>query len=126
MNKSIGNLKNEGLLTMNLGVYHFEQLNIKKSIDLYSRAYSIFQSIGDVQNQGIIKSNLGENYLFISEYPKANEDKGQKQQDVVTIHDITLTDIEGLDAEQVEFLRYLRSEERRVGKECRSRWSPYH
>src|SRR5258708_38507512 len=23
-------------------------------------------------------------------------------------------------------LRYLRSEERRVGKECRSRWSPYH
>src|SRR5256885_3172913 len=23
-------------------------------------------------------------------------------------------------------VRYLRSEERRVGKECRSRWSPYH
>ena len=25
-----------------------------------------------------------------------------------------------------EGLRTLRSEERRVGKECRSRWSPYH
>ena len=25
-----------------------------------------------------------------------------------------------------EALRLLRSEERRVGKECRSRWSPYH
>ena len=24
------------------------------------------------------------------------------------------------------FLIMLRSEERRVGKECRSRWSPYH
>src|SRR2546425_12393050 len=24
------------------------------------------------------------------------------------------------------FLRHVRSEERRVGKECRSRWSPYH
>src|SRR3712207_8778539 len=24
------------------------------------------------------------------------------------------------------FRRYRRSEERRVGKECRSRWSPYH
>ena len=24
------------------------------------------------------------------------------------------------------FLFVLRSEERRVGKECRSRWSPYH
>jgi cell division protein FtsX len=24
------------------------------------------------------------------------------------------------------YLKSLRSEERRVGKECRSRWSPYH
>src|SRR3712207_9098484 len=32
-----------------------------------------------------------------------------------------------LDAVQVEERAYpLRSEERRVGKECRSRWSPYH
>ena len=29
--------------------------------------------------------------------------------------------------DQVRFeLTYKRSEERRVGKECRSRWSPYH
>ena len=27
---------------------------------------------------------------------------------------------------QVVFLPDVRSEERRVGKECRSRWSPYH
>src|SRR2546430_3216261 len=26
----------------------------------------------------------------------------------------------------VKPLRFIRSEERRVGKECRSRWSPYH
>ena len=26
----------------------------------------------------------------------------------------------------VNLLPFLRSEERRVGKECRSRWSPYH
>ena len=35
-----------------------------------------------------------------------------------------------LGVEHVEFLGYddgeIRSEERRVGKECRSRWSPYH
>ena len=30
----------------------------------------------------------------------------------------------GLD--QPIWWRYVRSEERRVGKECRSRWSPYH
>ena len=28
--------------------------------------------------------------------------------------------------ERVEELYQIRSEERRVGKECRSRWSPYH
>ena len=27
---------------------------------------------------------------------------------------------------QVLFAQFIRSEERRVGKECRSRWSPYH
>ena len=27
---------------------------------------------------------------------------------------------------QSEILNCVRSEERRVGKECRSRWSPYH
>src|SRR3989442_15740314 len=37
----------------------------------------------------------------------------------------------GVRAESVSFLacgalRPVRSEERRVGKECRSRWSPYH
>ena len=29
-------------------------------------------------------------------------------------------------AEHIEVVKRLRSEERRVGKECRSRWSPYH
>ena len=31
-----------------------------------------------------------------------------------------------LDALSLAELELLRSEERRVGKECRSRWSPYH
>src|SRR5260370_2083265 len=29
-------------------------------------------------------------------------------------------------AVDIVFVLFLRSEERRVGKECRSRWSPYH
>ena len=29
-------------------------------------------------------------------------------------------------ARMLEEFDYIRSEERRVGKECRSRWSPYH
>ena len=41
-------------------------------------------------------------------------------------------DTQGMTASGVEHssmlktARYPRSEERRVGKECRSRWSPYH
>ena len=27
---------------------------------------------------------------------------------------------------KIDAFHYVRSEERRVGKECRSRWSPYH
>src|SRR2546422_6041294 len=30
------------------------------------------------------------------------------------------------DPQQVQQIKAQRSEERRVGKECRSRWSPYH
>src|ERR1035437_560674 len=30
------------------------------------------------------------------------------------------------DAQYVNSMKLFRSEERRVGKECRSRWSPYH
>ena len=39
------------------------------------------------------------------------------------------TTLRGLDAENIVVSRTkygTRSEERRVGKECRSRWSPYH
>ena len=41
--------------------------------------------------------------------------------DISDMHDdaISLCD-------KYDFLASVRSEERRVGKECRSRWSPYH
>ena len=32
----------------------------------------------------------------------------------------------GVTEDTIEAIRFYRSEERRVGKECRSRWSPYH
>ena len=37
---------------------------------------------------------------------------------------IAILDIKSL--EKKDSLENVRSEERRVGKECRSRWSPYH
>src|SRR5256885_8996784 len=42
-------------------------------------------------------------------------------------HQQVLTDLARVSAELEELREEnLRSEERRVGKECRSRWSPYH
>ena len=39
----------------------------------------------------------------------------------------TIGTLTGLNHETVgDWIRAYRSEERRVGKECRSRWSPYH
>ena len=44
-------------------------------------------------------------------------------------HELTKNDIKKME-EEIEYriheVRKARSEERRVGKECRSRWSPYH
>src|SRR2546422_6632495 len=44
---------------------------------------------------------------------------------VSQLHDLVVLDLDGI-GQRVEFVGGVRSEERRVGKECRSRWSPYH
>ena len=46
--------------------------------------------------------------------------------DVVDATTLTLDASIAADSTAYEILRATRSEERRVGKECRSRWSPYH
>src|SRR5688572_31431399 len=59
---------------------------------------------------------LGENYITARRYDEAERallDALQKKPDLLT-------------ARFNPGLVYERSEERRVGKECRSRWSPYH
>src|ERR1041384_7150990 len=45
---------------------------------------------------------------------------------VVAIDLLEMPEIPGVTFAQLDFLADDRSEERRVGKECRSRWSPYH
>ena len=43
-----------------------------------------------------------------------------------TVYDIFIDIIESLRSTGIRSVYSKRSEERRVGKECRSRWSPYH
>ena len=49
-------------------------------------------------------------------------------QGFIRLNDRTLVDVENGENLPVHQRKigYVRSEERRVGKECRSRWSPYH
>jgi len=52
----------------------------------------------------------------------------QKKEENIQQVPISVTALEGnfLKEAGIDELHKLRSEERRVGKECRSRWSPYH
>src|SRR2546422_7872358 len=50
---------------------------------------------------------------------------GQATQDAKLL-DAVVKDLEMIVGQKVVTTRAKRSEERRVGKECRSRWSPYH
>ena len=50
----------------------------------------------------------------------------QKNRVVATVRVATPLSSEQRDRLQTSLSRQIRSEERRVGKECRSRWSPYH
>ena len=51
---------------------------------------------------------------------------GMAEQPAVSFTDVTQGFCKLSDAAEHPALPGLRSEERRVGKECRSRWSPYH
>ena len=55
-----------------------------------------------------------QNKLYPNEFPLSQ----------VTLLEGTLKSARDLNINTL--LKYNRSEERRVGKECRSRWSPYH
>ena len=48
------------------------------------------------------------------------------EEERITVRPIAGTRKRGRTAEEDQELEIVRSEERRVGKECRSRWSPYH
>ena len=61
---------------------------------------------------------------LINEFVSAER---RKFSDALSVPDWKLRDVEiGLLAFSDSTIDFMRSEERRVGKECRSRWSPYH
>ena len=70
-------------------------------------AYEIYQCdwSSDVCSSDLVEDGAGQHFAFLTFWACAGILAGQHLKD---------------------FLYRQRSEERRVGKECRSRWSPYH
>ena len=60
--------------------------------------------------------------VLIKALKKSNLLKIKKKQ----IPNSKLENLNSILEREPELLKQIRSEERRVGKECRSRWSPYH
>ena len=50
----------------------------------------------------------------------------ERTPEILEANQADLADTTGLEDKFIDRLTLTRSEERRVGKECRSRWSPYH
>ena len=80
--------------------------------------------------------NIGNYYAYLDQYTVSNSNndfalalsyKGNKDITWETSHSFnTGFDFEFFKGRLSGTVEYFRSEERRVGKECRSRWSPYH
>ena len=90
-------------------VLKMEKARVIQIIDLEKRGYKAVQlGYGKIKNSKITKSMKGY-------FAKKNTEAKKK------LKEYRVSNIENY-KEGNEF----RSEERRVGKECRSRWSPYH
>ena len=74
----------------------------------------------------MLKTWLGKKGFEVSSV--SNIARARKHIESQTV-DLVLSDLRLPDYEGIDLLKWMndqRSEERRVGKECRSRWSPYH
>ena len=67
-----------------------------------------------------ISSVLETNFKWYGVKKNKNQKLGDNQYTLENNNIIKIDDIKTIG------IIYIRSEERRVGKECRSRWSPYH
>ena len=87
---------------------------------LYSRFWMrFFYKLGLVPTPEPFKRMMYNAYIMAPDGQKMSKSKGN------VIDPMEIMD-SGYGADALRVYKLLRSEERRVGKECRSRWSPYH
>src|SRR6266496_2248480 len=106
------------------------------------RVYSALVKLGRVIARRRLTRGRGPRGVAVVEIGRARKNKGRDEYycpyRITGVGDEKVRAAYGVDAVQAmqlvskavaaELFRYpdLKSEERRVGKECRSRWSPYH
>jgi serine/threonine protein kinase/tetratricopeptide (TPR) repeat protein len=73
INRSIGNLEQEGKLLLNFGIFYFDRKEFEKAIESNKNAITIFQTLGANVNEGLALINLAEVYLETCEYQRSFE-----------------------------------------------------
>ena len=108
-----------GLLTAlavaGLGFYGSRVIESRQALDSNSRLYSELMSKREESESALRKDMFNS---IIGSFLSAGTSAGSLESQVLNLELLTENFHESLNLK--------RSEERRVGKECRSRWSPYH
>jgi len=71
INTSVGNLEQEGILLLNIGIFHLHRRKIEEAIASVKKAYKIFLSLGNKLNESLALLNLGEMHMLVCEYQDA-------------------------------------------------------
>ena len=114
-------------LSRDISYFHAELLRLKQLIQhVRSQDYTLI-ILDEILKGTNSKDKLQGSILFLNEISRYNMSA------LIATHDLELARLEEKDASlyqnycfEIELSHDIRSEERRVGKECRSRWSPYH
>src|ERR1043165_9717733 len=106
-------------------VKHAEELAIEENIS--GKEMTLLLTAAVLHDSGFLETYTGHEEVSCSIAEKLLPEYGYSQEDIEVICNLimaTRLPRKEIDSKMADIL--CRSEERRVGKECRSRWSPYH
>ena len=98
-----------------------KSMDSSKKIDEMKKIKTLIDDIKKDIMQNQLENDVKETYSYMDNFMNAHfENYDEKDSKINELQ--ALISIDSFNSE----LKSSRSEERRVGKECRSRWSPYH
>src|SRR2546427_6399824 len=106
-----------------------DNISIKVNAVLYMKVRDAVRAVNEVENYLYATSQLAQTTLRSVLGETELDELLMNREKINTILKTIIdqrTEAWGIEVSAVEVKDVYRSEERRVGKECRSRWSPYH